>query len=116
MLHASSPRLPRRAVALLCVALLAPAAGWSAETEDLDTASASTEQHWYDRLEGPTNQGIDLLVLRPLSLVTLIAGGLLFLPAALMTAPNGMDSVADAYERFVNEPGEYFWGRPLGEF
>ena len=55
-------------------------------------------------------------MLRPLSLVTLVAGAMLFLPAALMTAPNGMDSVADAYERFVNEPGEYFWGRPLGEF
>jgi hypothetical protein len=59
---------------------------------------------------------VDLAVIRPLAAVTLAAGAALFVPAVIMTAPNGVDSMRDAYDRFVREPGEYFYSRPLGEF
>jgi hypothetical protein len=87
-----------------------------AEAEGEKPAPAPVETHWYDALIHNANVGADLLVIRPLAAVTLCAGAVLFVPAAIMTAPNGWESVKEAYQRFVAEPGEYFYSRPLGEF
>ncbi len=43
-------------------------------------------------------------------------GALLFVPAALLTAPNGLDSVQMALEFFVTEPAKSVFQRPLGDF
>ena len=53
---------------------------------------------------------------RLIYVLILYAGIVLFIPAVIMTSPNGKDSMKDAYDRFVREPGEYFATRPLGEF
>jgi hypothetical protein len=79
-------------------------------------APAPVQQEWYDPLVHNANIGVDLIVVRPLSAVTLAVGTALFVPAAIMTSPNGWDSVKDAYQRFIDEPVEYFARRPLGEF
>ena len=126
----SCPRMPRpspvlriAAVVLLgawLAGLIPPARGSAAEDEaDTDTdkpAPVPVESHWYDALVHNTNVGVDLMVIRPLAGVTLAAGAVLFVPAAIMTAPNGWESIKEAYQRFVGEPGEYFATRPLGEF
>jgi hypothetical protein len=78
-------------------------------------AAAPAEANWSDAALRNTNVAMDLIVIRPLAAFTLGAGAILFLPAALMTAPNGWDSVKEAYQRFVFEPAEYFYSRPLGE-
>jgi uncharacterized membrane protein YfcA len=102
---------------LLIAVLLMPASGWAADDEKADEPPpAPIQRHWYDPLVHQSDVGVDLILVRPLAGLTLIAGGLLFVPAALITAPNGTDSIRDAYERFVREPGEYFYSRPLGEF
>jgi len=104
--------------AALCAGLLMPAAGSAAEDGSgvEPPARAPVPAHWYDVLLHNTDVGIDLLVVRPLSAVTLGAGAALFVPAVIMTAPNGRDSIHDAYQRFVGEPSDYFLNRPLGEF
>ncbi|MGH7337921.1 MAG: hypothetical protein ACREI7_10100, partial [Myxococcota bacterium] len=113
--------LRRVAAALLLVAWLpavvAPARGSAEEeAEAEEPAPAPVEMHWYDHAIHNANVGVDLLLIRPLAAVTLAAGAALFVPAVIMTAPNGWDSMKDAYQRFVAEPGEYVITRPLGEF
>ncbi len=104
-------------------AVVAPAPGFAAEDEAAQDeaaaeqpAPAPVEQRWYDPVVHNLNVGVDLIVIRPLAAVTLLAGAALFVPAVIMTSPNGWDSMKDAYQRFVNEPGEYLISRPLGEF
>jgi hypothetical protein len=116
-----SPVLRIAAVVLLgawLAGLIPPARGSAAEDEaDTDEpAPVPVESHWYDSLVHNTNVGVDLLVIRPLAGITLAAGAVLFVPAAIMTAPNGWESMKEAYQRFVGEPSEYFASRPLGEF
>jgi hypothetical protein len=112
-----SPALRIAAVVLLVAWSAAPAPGFAAdEGEEAKPPPAPVEQHWYDPVMHETDIGIDLMVVRPLALVTFVSGVALFLPAALLTAPNGWDSIKEAYGRFVTEPGEYFYSRPLGEF
>lgn len=125
-----TPRNPlRRVVAgLLLAALCAPAPVWAEEetsegAEDVEVSEdseallpAPAQTHWYDEAERQGNIVFDLLILRPFAGVTALAGCVLFVPSVLLTAPNGRDSMKEAYERFVREPGEYFSKRPLGEF
>ncbi len=116
----SQSPLRRIAAALLVSCLIAPSAGWAEEEggegEAEQVPVPPVEKHWYDPVLRNTDIGVDLLLVRPLAAVTLAAGAALFVPAAVMTSPNGFESMRDAYERFVREPGEYFYSRPLGEF
>jgi hypothetical protein len=124
----------RIVAALLLAALFAPAPVWAQDEEPAETveetaesteeaaedseaaAPAPVETRWYHRLQRDADIGADLLIIRPLAGVTAFAGAVLFVPAAILTAPNGMDSLREAYDRFVREPGDYFANRPLGEF
>lgn len=101
-------------MAVLTAVLLLPAIGW-AEEAPLDEAPPP-ESHWYDETLRVLDVTVDVLIVRPASVVTLVVGGVLLVPAALITAPNGWDSITDAYARFVNEPAEYALNRPIGEF
>ncbi len=64
----------------------------------------------------PGAAAFDVLVLRPLGFVVIPVGVAAFIPAALTTAPNGLDSVQTALEFFVTNPTNYVFKRPLGEF
>jgi hypothetical protein len=64
----------------------------------------------------PGAAAFDVMVLRPLGFVVIPVGVALFVPAALTTAPNGLDSVQAALELFVTNPTNYVFKRPLGEF
>lgn len=97
---------------------IAPVPGSAAEdeAEAEQAAPAPVETHWYDPVVHNTNVGVDLLLIRPSAAITFGAGAVLFVPAALLTAPNGKESIQEAYQRFVDEPAEYLISRPLGEF
>ena len=64
----------------------------------------------------PALIAFDLLIVRPLGFVAVAVGAVLFLPAALITAPMGRDSVETAKESFVTVPTNDVFKRPLGEF
>ena len=118
----------RIVAALLLAALFAPTPVWAQDEETAEATEEAGEEgsetvapepvetRWYHRLAHYGNLAGDVLLIRPLAGVTAFAGAVLFVPAAIFTAPNGMDSLKEAYERFVREPGEYFATRPLGEF
>ena len=92
----------RLAGAVLIAALLAP------------SLASADEQGW-----GPMrvfNVTFDVLIARPAAVGTLLVGAILFPPAAVLSSPNGRDTIEEAYERFITGPGENVWGRPLGEF
>jgi hypothetical protein len=110
--------LATRVAAVAAVAaLLVPALSYAEEgSEDVSAAPLMGESHWYDTPLRFFDQTFDLIVVRPLSAVTLGTGAALFVGTAILTAPNGIDGISDAYDRFIREPGEYFWSRPLGEF
>ena len=132
MRQATSRSPVRRIVAgLLLAVFCAPAPVWAAdESTDESTAGSAEESaeespaeppapietHWYDSTVRNFDITVDLILIRPLAGITAVAGAALFVPAVIMTAPNGKDSIKEAYDRFVREPGEYFAKRPLGEF
>ena len=58
----------------------------------------------------------DVALLRPIGLIATIVGFGFFVPAAVVTAPGGRDSIREAWELFVLVPGDYVFERPLGNF
>jgi hypothetical protein len=67
-----------------------------------------------DEEVGAGAMAADLLVLRPLSLAALVAGGALFLVSLPFSTVGG--NVEAAKKKLVVEPADYFFNRPLGEF
>lgn len=61
-------------------------------------------------------QAFDVLVLRPLGLAGALVGTALFVPVAILTSPGGKDTIEEALELFVLEPGKFVFTRPLGSF
>jgi hypothetical protein len=59
---------------------------------------------------------MDVLLVRPLAFVGTGVGAILFVPAAALTSPGGMDAIQTALDQFVLVPWEYAAERPLGEF
>lgn len=96
--------LTRLAAALLALALLAGApAAWGAEPAKSHTRAD----------EGAILA--DLLLARPLGLVAVAAGLVLYLPAALIQGIGGnpVEPVADA---LIHWPADFTFKRPLGQF
>lgn len=58
----------------------------------------------------------DILVLRPLGFAAAAAGAVAFVPAAILTAPMGMDAIGEAWEHLVEIPTDHVFDRPLGDF
>jgi hypothetical protein len=92
-------------IALLALvgALLHSAAACAAETEK------SRFQYYADRT-------FDAALVRPVGMIAVLVGAGLFVPAAALTSPGGMDPINEALEFFVLEPSHYVFQRPLGEF
>lgn len=61
-----------------------------------------------------TDMVVDVLVVRPLGLVTTAVGAVLTVVALPFTLPSG--SVKESAQFMVIEPAEYTFKRPLGEF
>ena len=61
-------------------------------------------------------KAFDAVILRPLGLAAAVVGVALFVPAAILTAPGGRDSIEEAWDLFVLTPGKYVFERPLGDF
>lgn len=59
---------------------------------------------------------LDVVLIRPLSVIGLVGGAALFLPAAVMTSPGGKETIGEAWELFVLVPGANVWEKPLGEY
>ena len=58
----------------------------------------------------------DVVILRPLGVVSTLIGAALFIPATVVTAPNGIDSIQEAWRLFVVAPAERVYTRPIGDF
>lgn len=85
------------------VALLVAMPGFSA-AEDGDTVTGDKS----------TDMVVDLVVLRPLGLVTTVVGSVMTVVALPFTIPSG--SVGDSARALVVKPAEYTFKRPLGDF
>lgn len=59
---------------------------------------------------------IDLVIYRPLSLASFVVGCGMWVPAAFLTSPNGLDEVKTTTEQFVTAPFENTFTRKLGDF
>ena len=57
-----------------------------------------------------------MVILRPLGFVAVVVGAAAFIPVALLTAPNGKDSLKAALELFVTRPADDVFRRRLGAF
>jgi hypothetical protein len=99
------------AVAVAIAILLLPATGY-AEAEGGSTSSGG----FADSAANVAAIGFDAVILRPIGFAVVLVGGVLFVPAALITAPNGWDSIVEAKEIFIDAPVERTFQRPLGDF
>jgi hypothetical protein len=64
----------------------------------------------------PLAMAADLVFMRPLGLVVAVVGPILFVPVALVSAPEGRDGIREAWEMFVVVPAGQVFERPLGDF
>ena len=95
------------AVAALAAVLLVPAtaqAGWRDAVGTVGGA-LGTGFTW----------GVDLLVVRPLGLIGVVVGAGAMVPAAFLTAPNGLDGLQEASELLIETPVRYVFLRPVGD-
>jgi len=72
-----------------------------------------------DTIPPPPDYGaqvFDAIILRPLGFTAAAVGAVLFVPAAILTSPGGMDTIEEAMEMLVIVPGEWVFTRPLGDF
>lgn len=103
----------RRAIALfaaLCLLLLSvPAlAQDNGDTESPASSGQSSVDNAFDI-------GFDILVLRPLGVVGLAAGAVLFVPAIIFSAPGGSEGVKDSLDIFIETPWRDLVERPIGD-
>ena len=68
------------------------------------------------RRPNPAFAAFDVVILRPLGLVVLAAGAVLFVPVAVLAAPSGRDGIDPALDLFVTGPAKHVFRRPLGDF
>lgn len=94
----------RAAIVTLIAALLIPAAVRAQTPDPIEAPEPSM-----------TAKVLDVLILRPLGLLVIPVGVAAFIPIALITAPNGLDSVQQALDLFVMGPTNYVFTRPLGD-
>ena len=85
------------------------------ETQTQEPLEAASQESLGAPAPSTTAKVLDALILRPLGLVVVPVGAAAFIPVALLTAPNGMESVKSALELFVTGPANYVFQRPLGE-
>jgi len=93
--------VPLALISLVGALFLASAAP-AAETEK------SAFQYHADR-------AVDAAFVRPAGMFAVLVGAGLFVPAAVITSPGGMDTINEALEFFVLEPSSYVFERPLGD-
>jgi hypothetical protein len=109
-----------RVTALVMIALLVcPLAAVANENaDDQGTAEASVADTAAEAPTGPNPavMAFDAIILRPLGFVVLVVGVGAFVPAAIITAPGGLEPIEHALEIFVVEPGKDVFVRPLGRF
>ena len=100
--------------------LVAMAAGCllasSAHAQTQPEAQLQTQEPIEPAGLNPAVAAFDVVVVRPLAAAALPIGCAFFVPAAILTAPNGLDSMKEALEFFVTGPARYVFTRPLGEF
>ena len=107
MTDAKTQRVRRALFTLLAAALLStPALSTPARAADgRMTASRSIGAAIFD-----------VAVLRPFGFAALVVGSAAFLPIALITWPNGVDSVIEAREILIDRPAQSVFQRELGDF
>ena len=69
-----------------------------------------------DAVQSAIEVGVDIVLVRTLSLVQLIAGAALYVPAVALSFIDGQSSLDEAREIFVSIPFEYLVERDLGDF
>lgn len=77
-----------------------------------ETAAAGTDN--LDRQNSPMVMTIDLVLCRPLGLVAMLGGTLIFVVSSPFSALGG--NIEEAWDSLVVNPAEYTFKRQLGKF
>ena len=78
--------------------------------------ASGTPQAFAQEEGGPsqTDRAFDAMVLRPLGAMGVVLGAVILVPAALVSAPGGMESLDNAYDVFLRMPLDNLVNAPLG--
>ena len=103
----------RVSAAALLAAALVPALACAEEQDPSGPESGWTKTR--ERITTGFAVGFDAVVLRPLSAVHLLVGGVLFVPAAALSYFSEPDSLNQARQVFIDVPAENLFQRRLGD-
>ncbi len=76
-------------------------------------ASAVTYEDSFTNCNYPKT--FDLMVMRPVSFLTMAIGTLLFVPLGALAALTVPDDFPSVYDSFIGKPARFTFKRPLGE-
>ena len=108
-MRAARTRSSRFACLAATMILLASAPASALEFPDLGLEWEGT------RAQDVTAKFVDLTIVRPVASARVAVGGLLFIPAAIFSAPMGREGFDGALDVLIVAPAEYAFEREIGE-
>ena len=75
-------------------------------------AAAVTYEDSFTNCDYPKT--FDLVVMRPVSFITLMLGTVLFVPLGMLAAFTVPDDFPEVYDNFIGHPARFVFKRPLG--
>ena len=100
---------PRFAALVATLAALSTAPASALEFPDLDLGWDGS------RAQEVTAATVDLAIVRPIAAARVLIGGMLFVPAAVFSAPMGREGFEGALDTLVIAPSEFAFDREIGE-
>ena len=67
------------------------------------------------RAQEVTSSIVDLTIVRPVATVRVVIGSVLFVPAALLSAPMGREGFDGALDTLITAPSEFAFDREIGQ-
>ncbi len=99
-------RLARLAPIAASLLLVTAAPAGALEFPELEWEGSGTQK--------VTAKTIDLVIVRPIASVRVLVGSILFVPAALFSAPMGREGFEGALDVLITAPAEYAFDREVG--
>jgi hypothetical protein len=107
--------LERIAVAILTAILCLPVPLRAEDQEEPRPSEGGILTGRGPEIDAGFGMAFDAVILRPVGFVALCVGATLFIPAAILAAPDP-DALQEAKELFLTLPAQNVFSRPLGDF
>ena len=102
-------------LAALTAALIALSTGPASALEMPDFEMPDFGSWEGSRAQEITASAVDLAIVRPIATARVVVGSMLFVPAALFSAPMGREGFDGALDTLITAPKEFAFDREIGD-